>query len=169
MKKIVIPLIFLFILLMMIHIVLLHYGTQIGKEGHRNIILINAFFIAESLLIFAIGLLWGINPEVNRRLYAIAFIVFGVILLIIGTAGMRNILRETPNDLVTEELSDVRIVYAGYHNQDRKLEGTVNGAYSWFMLRGGDKTLAQQIEDSGKTHVTVVYHSSNRRIESIFL
>ena len=84
-----------------------------------------------------------------------------------GIIGLKGTLGETPDDLVTEYLSDIRIVLAGYHNQDRKLEGTANGAYSCFMLRGADKALAKRISESGRDHVTVVYHSSTRRIESI--
>ena len=84
-----------------------------------------------------------------------------------GTIGVIGICRESSDALVTEKLSDVHIVPAGYHNKSRKLEGTVGGKRVWFILRGADRRIAEQIKKNGGKRVTVTYHPSNHRIESI--
>lgn len=100
-------------------------------------------------------------------MYALGVTAIGIILLVSGIIGIISILREASDELITEKLSDIRIVPAGYHNRSRKIEGMVNGRISWFMMRGADKALAEQIKKSGRKQVTVIYHPSNRRIESI--
>ncbi len=170
MPIIVIIIVALFIFSLIIHVLLIRFGTHIGEKGHRNVLLQNLFSIIEAFLVLIISWLWIMNyGSSGNRIYAIFTIIIGLILLVSGIIGIKGILRESPEDLVTESLSDIRITPAGYHNQDRKLEGMANGTHSWFMLRGADKALAKSIKESGQDHVTVVYHSSNRRIESIYL
>lgn len=169
MTTIVITLAVLLILFLTIHILLLHFGTHIGKKGHKNVLLQNLFCIAEALTVLILSWMCVMFFQPDKRIYVLGAAVIGLILLVSGIIGIRGTLRETPEDLVTVCLSEIRIVPAGYHNQDRKLEGVVNGTKSWFMLCGADKALAKRIKDSGRNHVTVVYHSSNRRIESISL
>ncbi len=165
----VIAMVVLLILFLTIHVFLLHTGTQIGEKGHRYILLQNLICIVEAMIVLSLSWVWAAIPESGNRIYALAAAAIGIVLLISGIIGIKSILKESPDDLITEDLSDIRIVPAGYHNQDRKLEGVSNGTHSWFMLRGADKALAQRIKDSGRNHVRVVYHSSNRRIESISL
>lgn len=164
---IIVSLAVLLILSLLIHVLLIRTGTQIGEKGRRNVLLQNLFCIVESVIIMILSLMWARNSAPNSIFYALGAAAIGFVLLISGIIGLRGVLRESPDDLVTETLLGIRVEPAGYHNQDRKLEGMANGKNSWFMLRGGDKALAEQIKRSGFSQVTVVYHSSNRRIESI--
>lgn len=167
MMTIVISFIALIAVLVIIHMLLIHSGTQIGEKGRKNMLLQDILYIAESVLLFAFSLVWWMLSEPDSKLYALVIAAIGILLLIGGAVGLRGILRESSEDLVTENLTEIRIVPAGYHNQARRLEGMVNGKNSWFMMRGADKALAEKIKKSGRRQVTVVYHPSNRRIESI--
>ena len=164
---IVISLIVLLILLIIIHVLLLHFGTQIGEKGRKNVLVQNIFFIVEAVLVFAFSLMWSVFSAKDSKMYALGVAAIGIVLLISGIIGTISVLREASDELITEKLSDIRVAPAGYHNRSRKLEGMVNGRRSWFMMRGADKALAEQIKKSGRKQVTVSYHPSNRRIESI--
>jgi hypothetical protein len=157
----------LLILFIIIHVLLLHLGTQIGEKGRRNVFLQNVLFIAEAVLFLVFSLMWGTFSAKDSKIYALGVAVIGIVLLISGIIGGTGILREASDELITEHLSDIRVTRAGYHNQARKLEGISNGRRSWFIMRGADKALAEQIKNSGRKQVTVIYHPSNRRIESI--
>lgn len=155
------------ILLITIHVLLLHFGTQIGEKGRKNVFVQNLFFIAEAVLVLAFSLMWSIFSAKDSKIYALGVAAIGIVLLFSGIIGTISVLREASDELITEKLSDIRIVHAGYHNRSRKLEGIANGRRSWFMMRGADKALVEQIKKSGRKQVTVTYHPSNRRIESI--
>lgn len=142
MMTIVISLIVLLILLITIHVLLLHFGTQIGEKGRKNVFVQNIFFIAEAVLILSFSLMWSVFSAKDSKIYALGVAAIGIILLISGIIGIISILKEA-DELITEKLSDIRIVPAGYHNRSRKLEGMVNGRRSWFVMRGADKALAE--------------------------
>ena len=105
------------------------------------------------------------NFDFNYYIYGI--IAIGLIFLICNIVIFCGILKETQDDLITEELSNISIVYAGYSNHDRMLKGIVRGEKRFFMLRGKDKEIAKSIKDSNPNYIVIVYHSSNHRIESI--
>lgn len=157
-----------FIIVMIFHVSLLRTGTRIGDKGYRNILFQNLAGIAEAILLFIITWIMAANNTFDSIMYIVFCILIGCVLLISGIIGISGLMREKQEGIVTETLSDMSITPAGYHNQDRKLEGTVNGTKSWFMLRGADKKIARQIKESGTNQVTVVYHASNRRIENIY-
>lgn len=163
----VIIFIVLFIFCLFSHMILLFCGTNIGKKGRKNMMMQSVFGITEALFIFVISIIVFIKFEPTNMFYLLAFVLVGIILLLVGIINIRGLLRETPDDIVTETLSDVHIVPTGYHNMARKLEGKVNGSSSFFILRGPDKVIAQRIKENDLKQVTIVYHSSNRRIESI--
>lgn len=121
--------------------------------------------IVVSFLILILGLIWIMNFEFNYYIYGI--IAIGLILLISSIVTFCGILKEKKDDLITEELSNISIVYAGYHNHDRMLKGVVSGENRFFMLRGKDKKIAERIKESNPNYIVIVYHSSNHRIESI--
>lgn len=146
MMTIVIFLIVLLILLITVHVLLLHFGTQIGKKGHKNVVVQNIILIAEAAFVLAFSLMWSVFSAKDSRMYALGVAAIGIILLVSGIIGTISVLREKSDELITEKLSDIRIVPAGYHNRSRRLEGMVNGRRSWFMLRGTDKALAEQIK-----------------------
>ena len=167
--KIFVLLAVLLILLLAVHLLLMSFGTQFGKTGRRNVFLQNVFCIAEALTVLLLGAGLTVNAEPDDRIYVLGAVAVGIILLICGIVGTRSILKETPDDLTTAELSDVRIVSTGYHNHSKQLEGMSNGTRVQFILRGADKAVAEQIKDNGCDRVMVVYHSSSHRIESIDL
>ena len=140
--------------------ILILTGTQIGAKGRRNVILQNIFCIIEAVLLWVFVL-------TTDTPYAISISIFGAILCICGAIGLRGISKESSDDLVTEYLTDIKITSAGHRTLSKKLEGLSDGKPSWFMLRGADKAIADTIK--GSNRVTVVYHKSNRRIESISL
>ena len=87
--------------------------------------------------------------------------------MIYGIIGFCRILNEKQDTLITEKLSNIRVVRTGYHNQNRKIEGIVNEEKRSFILRGKDKALARNINDSNLNYIIIEYHSSTHRIESI--
>lgn len=161
--------IILLVLFAVIDVLLFPLSTEIGREGHKNVFIKNLFYVAESVLSFIISAMWAVYSDSSTKLYALGIIVIGLIALVGGVVGINGIFKENQNNLATETLTEIRIVPAGYHNHDRKLEGTVNGKNSWFILRGVDKKWVKKIKESGKSQVTIVYHPSNRRIEEIIL
>lgn len=157
-----------FIIVVFFHVAMLRSGTHIGEKGYSNMLIQNVACIAEAVLLFIITWILVANNTFDSIMYPVFCILIGCALLFSGIIGIRGLMREKQEDIVTETLSDISVTPAGYHNQDRKLEGTVNGTKSWFMLRGADKKIAGQIKESGTNQVTVVYHASNRRIENIY-
>ena len=142
-------------------------STNIGEKGNKNMRIRNVLFIIEGILTMTLSLVWITSFESNSKIYILFVMFIGLVFLISGVIDIKGILKESSNDLVTEELSDVKVIPAGYHNRDRKLEGMVNGDYRCFMIRGVDKAIAEQIKTNGLNNITVTYHSSNHRIESI--
>lgn len=130
MMTVVISMIAILILLITIHVLLLHFETQIGEKGRKNVFIQNVFLIAEAVLILAFSLMWSVFSAKDSKMYALGVAAIGIVFLISGIIGIRSILRETSDKLITEKLSDIRIVPAGYHNRSRKLEGMVNGRRS---------------------------------------
>ena len=157
----------LLIFLLIIHMILLSCATNIGKKGHKNMMIKSLFGIAESLLSFVIVLIWFINFNPSNKAYLVGIAIFGIVLFISNIIILKGLLRETSNNLVTEVLSDIRIVPTGHYYRALKLEGIANGSRSFFIFRGPDKAIIQQIKESGLNQVTIVYHASNRRIESV--
>lgn len=157
-----------FIIVVFFHVAMLRSGTHIGEKGYSNMLIQNVACIAEAVLLFIITWILVANNTFDSIMYIVFCILIGCVLLVSGFIGISGLMREKQEGIITETLSDIRITPAGYHNQDRKLEGTVNGTKSWFMLRGADKKIAGQIKESGTNQVTVVYHASNRRIENIY-
>lgn len=141
------------------------FGTQIGKKGHKNVLIQNISSIVEGTLILILSLIWILNFEFNNYIYGL--IAIGLILLICGIISICGIIRETQDDLITERLSNISIVSTGYNNNARKLEGTVNEEKRSFILRGKDKALAKSIKDNNPNYIVIAYHSSSHRIESI--
>jgi hypothetical protein len=141
--------------------------TQIGAEGRGNVLEKNFLLICESASVPVIGVLWNDIAAKDDRLYVISIFVVAAALFLNSVVAFVVVLRESEDALITEVLSDVRIIPAGCHNKSRKIEGTVNGKRIWFILRGDDKYLAEEIKKSNIRQVTVKYYPSSCRIESV--
>ena len=148
------------------NIALLLTGTSIGDKGRKTAIARNVLSIAEFPLLLIVSIIWFANDN-NSKLYPIIIMLIGLLFLICGIIGLKNVLAERKDNLVTEHLTNIHVIPAGYRNLDRMLKGMVNGKESWFMLRGTDKAIAKLIKQNNVTEVTVTYHPSNRRIENI--
>ena len=147
------------------HIYLVSTKTQIGEEGHRNVILQNVFCIAEAVALIGLGLVWILSPGIDRGFWLFA-VGLGSGLLLCGVVMLLKTRKESPGDLITERLSEVQIVPAGYHNRDLQLRGMSGGSLRTFMIRGRDKRLLKKI--AGESDVLEVsYHTSTHRIEAI--
>ena len=72
----------LLIFLLIIHMILLFCGTNIGKKGHKNMMIKSLFGIAESLLSFVIVLIWFINFNPSNKAYLVGIAIFGIVLFI---------------------------------------------------------------------------------------
>lgn len=149
-----------------LNIALLLTGTSIGDKGRKTAIARNVLSIVEFPLLLIVSIIWFANDD-NSKLYPIIIMLIGLLFLICGIIGLKNVLVERKDNLVTEHLTNIHAIPAGYRNLDRMIKGMANGKESWFMLRGADKAIAKLIKQNNVTEVTVTYHPSNRRIESI--
>ena len=128
----------------------------------------NILGVSEGIIVVLLSTISLLQKEFEiNRLYSYLFLPIGLTILLASCINIKAILMENPKDITTEHLTDIRIIPAGYHNMDRKLEGFSNGQRSSFMIRGADKVIAESIKKSGQECITISYHSSNRRIESI--
>lgn len=121
-----------------------------------------------AVLTIALCFVWGKEngyTEGNGNFIAAAAVVTGIIVMICGIVEMKKTIGETKDDLITEELSDIRVIHVGMNN--KILEGTADGKKRRFPMMGADKNLARQLKRRGITKVTVTYHTSGNRIESI--
>ena len=166
MKIAAIPIIVLLMFAASANILLLHFGTFIGQAGHRNTVAVNLCFITVAVLLLLLGVISGVVLHKKAVYCVLVLLCVGIAMFIIGAVGMRDVVRETSDKPVTAEMSDIRIESAT-GGRDKRLEGTVDGEHIYFMLRGKDRFLAQQIEKSRPTHIKVVYYPSTRRIESV--
>ena len=158
--------IILFCIILMIHIFIIHFGTEIGKDGYRDTFMKNLFYIVEGLLILIISLVSLKNFKLKLNTLIGAMIV-SIVLIIFGIIGSYILLTESQDDIITEKLTNIRIERSGYHNQNMKIEGIVNEEKRYFILRGRDKALVKSIKDNGNNYIIIVYHYSSKRIESI--
>lgn len=157
-----------FVLVVFFHSLLIHYGTQFGREGRRQAYIRSMFGIAESVLVFGVTWLFAVTDTANR-LGHICMVLLGVGMLVASVINLRALQREKAGGVVKETLSDVRVMPTGYRNRARLIEGlTENGERREFMLRGVDKDIANYIKDCGLKYVTVIYHTANKRIEKIY-
>lgn len=143
-------------------------GTRIGKRGRKNIIQRCVVNVICAALIIAFSFVWGKGNGYIKEggICAAAAAAVGVILMVCGIVEIKKTLGETENDLITEELSEVRVIHiAGINN--KILEGTAGGEKRRFAMFGADKDLAKLIRKKGIKQITVTYHASDNRIEAI--
>lgn len=165
-RTIVILSVFLAIFITIAHILMIHFGTEIGKEGYRDTFIKNIFFIVEGFLILIISLMAFRNFNLNLKSLIVCMVV-SLMFIIFGIINSYILLTESQDDLITEKITVIRIERAGYHNQDIKIEGVVNEEKRYFILRGRDKKMVKNIKESVDNNIVIVYHPSNQRIESI--
>lgn len=144
-------------------------GTRIGEKGRKDIIRRCCVNIICAVLTIALCFVWGKEngyTEGSGNFIAAAAVVIGIIVMICGIVEIKKTLGETKDDLITEELSDIRVIHVGMNN--KILEGTADGKKRRFPMMGADKDLARQLKRKEISKVTVTYHTSDNRIESIY-
>lgn len=156
---------FLAIVFLMAFSFMISFCTHVGEKGYKNDLIEFILGIILGALTVPLGMICYSKFESTGKIYAIFIIALGLVFILCSIIIIQGLLKEKAGNLVTETLVNVRVIPAGYHNRSRQLEGYVNGSYSSFMFRGVDKALVKNINSNST--VTVVYHSSNRRVESI--
>jgi hypothetical protein len=112
--------------------------------------------------------MWIYYSEPDQKKFILFVIPICLILLLLIITSIKNLLKEKPDNLKTETISNIRISRAGYRTFDKRLEGTVNGNYKQFLFRGTDREIAKIIKNNNINQVTITYHPSSNRIESIY-
>ena len=141
--------------------------TEIGAKGKRNVLLKSVCLTAVSLLAILFGLMQIAYSTPGGVAGAVGAMATGAAVFVCAVVWGRGIMRENPDDIVTEKLSGVHVSPAGYHNRERMLRGMTNGRETGFLFRGADRKIAEDIGRSRKMEVVITYHRSDRRIESL--
>ena len=143
---------FLAIVFLMAFSFMISFCTHVGEKGYTNNLIEFIIGIILGALTVPLGMICYSKFESTGKIYAIFIIVLGLVFILCSIIIIQGLLKEKTGNLVTETLVNVRVIPAGYHNRSRQLEGYV-------------KALVKNINSNST--VTVVYHSSNRRVESI--
>ena len=161
----------LLLIVLCARMLLANTSTHIGPKGRRSTIWENLLLIIGTFLALILGRLYaerGLYDE-HGTICTIAIAVMGIIVLAGGIIGMKGVLAESADKLVTETITDIRITYAsGRYVYARMLKGKAGNAHRQFILKGAvDIKLANKIKESGRNSLTITYHPSSQRIESI--
>lgn len=154
-------------LLLCIDILLIMFATHMGLGGHRNVLAQNIIGVFIGFCFAGLAFVWFEAASDDSRFWCFAIFFIGLFISLPSIYNLRNTLRESSKDLVTDVLTDVVVTPTGYCNMAIKLSGCATDRNVWFIVRGVDKKIAKEITKSNINVVTIAYHSKTRRIESI--